>query len=622
MTQLEEGQPQNGTSPQDSAHAASFAANTRQQNDTPLKSSVSSDGADASSSSQDGSLLIDNANDAKSGAERGSDRRKHIVIVGAGAAGMSCAATLANHPDKFKVTIVDRASVCGGQATSIGIDKEKYGTSWINDGVQGGSPAFKHTHNFFKKYGHDWHEVKLQVAFGRGKNSFWTNVFPSQLVDQFQGDIKKFGKVLNLIKYTMPVLGLVPIRIMLRMFFFSKDFGDKMVYPLIALFLGTGNQTANVACAILERLFHDPNMKLWDYDADTLLPNLPTMCTFPKMHDFYADWKQDLESKGVDIRLNTSVNRVVSRTNKGVVLETQPFDPNLNSHAKEFAPQVIHEPHGDYTGPSALTETFDEMVMCTLADDAKRLLGATATWKEKFVLGGAKFFDDITVTHSDSEYFSKIYETHYSDELAAEPKSQAQKDQLAFAKGEIEANADGEPSGYRPMYMTHSYEQDMKSIEMSFDCTNYQHQFRMNDDGTAPADSSRGDPGKSSVPYENHVFQSIFLNKEKSDLWTMNQIDPDKVIESKWWHQLGHRWQHYVRVVPGMMFLNGKNKTWFAGSWTVVNMHELACVSGIAAAYRLGADYEVFDDFAEQFFSNYLLLSHGVRYRGGKRKGQ
>jgi hypothetical protein len=43
-------------------------------------------------------------------------------------------------------------------------------------------------------------------------------------------------------------------------------------------------------------------------------------------------------------------------------------------------------------------------------------------------------------------------------------------------------------------------------------------------------------------------------------------------------------------------------------------MHELACVSGIAAAYRLGADYVKFDDFAEDFFSKYLLVSHGVRY--------
>lgn len=49
-------------------------------------------------------------------------------------------------------------------------------------------------------------------------------------------------------------------------------------------------------------------------------------------------------------------------------------------------------------------------------------------------------------------------------------------------------------------------------------------------------------------------------------------------------------------------------------------MHELACVSGIAAAYRLGGDYVKFDDFAEDFFSNYLLLSHGVRYGAEKRR--
>lgn len=110
----------------------------------------------------------------------------------------------------------------------------------MNDGVQGGSPIFRHTFNFFKKYGHDPQELKLQVSFGQGKETFWTNVFPSQLVDQHSADIKKFGRVLKIIKWTMPVLGLVPIKVMLRMFFFSKDFGDKMVLPLIALFLGTG----------------------------------------------------------------------------------------------------------------------------------------------------------------------------------------------------------------------------------------------------------------------------------------------------------------------------------------------------------------------------------------------
>ncbi|KAF6241346.1 hypothetical protein HO173_000056 [Letharia columbiana] len=532
--------------------------------------------------------------------DKNGTSKKKVVIVGGGAAGMSCAATLAQHPNKYKVTIIERMSVVGGQATSIPIDKEKYGTSWMNDGVQGGSPAFKHTFNFFKRYGHEPEDVKLQVAFGKGKDGFWTNCFPSNLVDQFSGDIKKFGKVLKLIKWTMPVLGIVPIRIMLRMFFFNKDFGDKMVFPLIALFLGTGNQTANVSCAILERLFDDPNMKLWDYDSETLLPNLPLMVTFPHLEKFYGEWAADLKSQGVDIRTNTDVTEIVSRSKKGVVLKTAPFDPE---QGKTDSGQRA----GGHTGPESTTETFDNLVMCVLADDAKKLLGKTATWREKFVLGGAHFFDDITITHSDSKYFKENYETHFNPELCAKPKNKQQEDQIAFAKNE-QKGQDGEPSGYRPMYYTHSYPEDMKKIEMAFDCTNYQHQFRMDHDAD-----------KAPIPYDNHVFQSIFLDKTHSDLWTIDQIDESKIIERKWWHQLGHRWQHYVRVVPGMMFINGKNNTFFAGSWTLVNMHEMACVSGIAAAYRLGAEYEKFDDFAEDLFKKYLWISHGVRYKGGKK---
>ena len=51
-----------------------------------------------------------------------------------------------------------------------------------------------------------------------------------------------------------------------------------------------------------------------------------------------------------------------------------------------------------------------------------------------------------------------------------------------------------------------------------------------------------------------------------------------------------------------------------------MNMHEMACVSGIAAAYRLGAEYEVFDDFAEDLLKKYLWISHGTRYKGGKKR--
>lgn len=49
-------------------------------------------------------------------------------------------------------------------------------------------------------------------------------------------------------------------------------------------------------------------------------------------------------------------------------------------------------------------------------------------------------------------------------------------------------------------------------------------------------------------------------------------------------------------------------------------MHEIACISGIAAAYQLGAAYEPFDDFAEDSFAKYLLVSHGTRYKRSKVK--
>jgi hypothetical protein len=279
-------------------------------------------------------------------------------------------------------------------------------------------------------------------------------------------------------------------------------------------------------------------MKLWDYDPETLLPNLPTMYTFPNLHNFYTDWADDLRSKGVDIRLSHELEAIVQRSDKGVVLRSRPVDSNGNPTAE------------------ATAEAFDELVMCVLADDAKKLLGKTATMKEKFILGGAKFFDDITVTHSDSKYFQDHYETQFKQALCAEPKSKAQEQQIAFSKES--AGEDGEPCGYHPMYYTYTYEEDPQKIEMSFDCTNYQHQFRTgNTDGR-------------SLPHDSHVFQSIFLDKRNKHMWTMDKIDESKIIERKWWHQLGHRWQHYIRVVLGMMFINGKNHTYFGGSWTLV----------------------------------------------------
>jgi hypothetical protein len=70
---------------------------------------------------------------------------------------------------------------------------------------------------------------------------------------------------------------------MLKIFRFSHDFGDRMVYPLVALFFGTGNQTPHISSAILERVFMDPSMKLFEYNDKSLLASIPTMYGFPKV---------------------------------------------------------------------------------------------------------------------------------------------------------------------------------------------------------------------------------------------------------------------------------------------------------------------------------------------------
>lgn len=172
------------------------------------------------------------------------------------------------------------------------------------------------------------------------------------------------------------------------------------------------------------------------------------------------------------------------------------------------------------------TQDFDELVLCCRADEAKKLLDRHATMKEKFVLGGVKFYNDITVTHSDSEYFQSIFESRFKKDFCARATTKNRKDQISFATSEPRCQKDGWV-GFQPMYYVHSFPSEPDKIEMGFDCTNYQHQFREHvGEGSAPPEHDR------------HVFQTIFLNDQQKDLWTIDNIKEDRVIARKWWYQV------------------------------------------------------------------------------------
>ncbi|CAF0767442.1 unnamed protein product [Adineta steineri] len=508
--------------------------------------------------------------------------KKRILIVGAGCAGMSCADQFAEDGDKFDVTLIDSIDRCGGQAFSIDINEDKYGAKWLNQGVQGGSPIFHHTFRMFKRQNYEISPVKLQVSFGKDEY-FWTNVFPTKLVEKHRWEIKKFLFLLKIIRKLEFLFLFVPIKILMKLFFFSNDFTNYMILPTVALFLGTGNATPDVSSVILERLFTSSTCGMWyKPDQESLISNLPSMFVFPNLTDFYTDWKKNLEQRGIHIRLSTELTEVIQRNKHGVRVKLKSHQINETSRIKTSMTNFNEE-----------IEEFDEMILCILPDQAKKILGKTARWIDKFILGWAKFADDITVTHCDIDYMNKYYTNNYqSNEAIEDLHGRDERQRCDFGK-----------TNFKPMYYIKQYKTNPNKLEMSFDCTNYQSQFSQ------------------TIPFSNHIFQTIFLNKNHSYLWTKNEINKEKIIREDWWHQLCHSWTHYLFVVPWMWLLNGVYSTTFAGSWTLVNAHEIASISGIAAAYSLGIDYPQDlenDHFALLCFRLFLLISHGKWYRKKK----
>ena len=504
---------------------------------------------------------------------------------------MSCAHHLSNHPDKFDVTLVDTVDYCGGQAFSIPIDKEKTGASYLNQGVQGGSYIFHHTMAMFGRNGYWADPVKLQVSFGKGEQ-FWSNVYPTKLLEKHAGEVKRFYWMLKIVRWFEVFFAMLPIKYLVKLFRFSEEFANIVALPMVALFLGTGNYAPEVPSIILERLSTSPTYGMWNPpDKASVASNIPPMVVFPNLSDFYETWRKNLVKRGVNIRLSTEVTGVVKRDKNGVAVKILKRTPGKDGHVPDSAG------HNDVVGPTAdvddqqTTEEYDEIVLCVLTDAAKRLLTPTITGLESRILGSAKFANDITVTHQDIDYMKRYYENFYAPELAVSKLNGV----------DMQSRCDFAKDNFKAMYLIRMYPKDISKLEMCFDATNYQPQF--------PPD----------VPFEKHVFQTIFLNNERdSHLWTIDEIDESKIIRKDWWHQLCHSFTHYLFVVPWMWLLQGKRHTRYAASWTMINAHEVAVMSGISAAVDLGAAYPEDlerDKFAFLAFRLYYLLAYGRWYR-------
>jgi predicted NAD/FAD-binding protein len=422
----------------------------------------------------------------------------------------------------------EKASVPGGVATSHTLNDQGL---FINDGVQGGAPSYRNTLLLHKENGFEPSKVHMKISFGKNETA-WNNhgkEFETELVRRLRPEIARFGRVLKWIKRFEFVFVFVPIAKLMRLLRFSDDFCNLMVFPLTALFFGTGNQTPHVSSAIIARVFLDPDLKLFDYDPAFLLSQTPEMFAFPNLQLIYNTIVKNSGTKVFYERFAVEIKR---ETNKVTI--------------KDNTNQTIE---------------FDEVVLACDAETSLKLLGEQASFMEKKVLGNVKYFNDVTITHEDYDYMNRYYDIDLK----------SRNDQY-FVR--IDPN---EPS----------------RIEMSFNLSNYQPQL---------------------IQSNRAIFQTIFLDDKRSNTWTINEIKKEKILLEKWWHQMAHTWKHFAFTVPFVRFIQGKRRTWFCGSYTLFNTHEMAVISGLAVAVRLGAKYPFeSDELASKQFDQYLKFSHGFK---------
>lgn len=156
--------------------------------------------------------------------------------------------------------------------------------------------------------GFETNPVHMKISFGKNKTAWNNQGIETDLVKRLKPEIARFGRVLKWVSRFEFIFIFVPIAKLLKLTRFSSEFSNYMVFPLTALFFGTGNQTPRVSSAIIARVFLDPDLKLFDYDPEFLLSQTPEMFAFANLEDIY---KSVIENSKAKFFLNRAVQKVI-----------------------------------------------------------------------------------------------------------------------------------------------------------------------------------------------------------------------------------------------------------------------------------------------------------------------
>lgn len=170
---------------------------------------------------------------------------------------------------------------------------------------------------------------------------------------------------------------------------------------------------------------------------------------------------------------------------------------------------------------SGAAAVFDRVIVACQVPDILPLL--PAKHKARGVLKKVRYFHDMSVTHRDTAHMRRHFA--YDEQ--------------------------------RPInYFIH--ERSAKSMDMGFALHRYQRV-------RAP------------------LYQTLWLQGPGGEPDRAAPIQPALVLREDHWFQLGHTVSHFVNCVARLKHIQGP-RIFFAGSWTLVNSHEVAVMSGIRAA--------------------------------------